>query len=496
MDLISSVGFVVLAFAQRSTAPAAVLAEARKAAGSLTTRTERSVAFLAIAQAQNGLQDRKGALQSLRIGWTAYEKGSDKGLSEGDRFDSHTLFDHGDFSMLPVEYAYEFVVAGDQGAARRAAMSLGMSDLADSYRQGLRDRLRVKYPQAVETVTLTAEQQARRAARKKRIVDSLSDLRAEADPSKRSYGLYEAAGELERLGDAGQALALLREAAEASDEIAKIEWRTTNDAQIADALWRLGAKAEAKVVLARSEKSLAGIPNEGERQKARFFVEQAKRSMGLPNHFDSPSVDRSGAPIAMVPGPGLKPSENSAYNLLSEAERQIALGDLAAAKKTLRRIKVAPGGDSWIWVLLGELQAKVGDREMARINLSQGSRWRLSQIQPQAFLDRESLNGLVRIAEAQTAGGDRSGALATLSQGVKRMAGPIRWVTMPHMGDGGGQMVRHDRLSPVLHAGAIALAKSGFYVKAVEMARTIPGAAHRAIALAGAVRDGIPSTKR
>lgn len=475
-----------------STAPQAVLAEARKIAGGLSTRTERSVAFLVLAQAQAKTGDRKGAAGSLRLGWTAYEKGSDKGLSAGDQFDWPTLFDEGDLSTLPVEYAFQFVVAGDTGAARRAAMSLGASSLADSYRQGLGQRLRGSYPAAIETVTLTTAQQGRRAARRRQILEGIQEVRKEKDAAKYSFGLYEASGELERMNDRPIALQLMREAAEISQRIENPEWRVINDAQIAEGLWRLDAKVEAKTLLAQAEKGLVDLAAGEEQRRARFTIEQTKRSMGMPNELEA--VISESEPKPAAPDTGAPPSENpnSVYTLLTEADRLRSKGDVAAAKRTLRRIKVGPRDDPWVHVLAGEMQTELGDREAARANLTLGSRRNLARLQPQPYLDREAMHNLERIAAAQNAVGDKVGAQTTLTEGIRRMAGTKRWITLPHMGEGGGRPVRHDRQSPLLHAGAVALARAGFYTRAVETARTIPSPVHRAITLAVTVRDGFP----
>jgi len=476
---------IVLGFGPAPLTPRAVLGEARGVAAGLSTRTERSVAYLVIGRAQNGLGDRGEALASLRTGWTAFEKGSDKGLSEGDAFDLHFLIDGGDFSTLPIEYAYEFVVAGDLRAARRAALSVGASDLADSYRGELRDRLRKKYPEVADAVTLTEVQRARDEAWRARVRASLDAIRLEPDLSKRASQLWEAADHLAR----GEALPLLREAATVAQGIEEPAWRAQIQALISDRLWRLGVKDEARALLTLAEKALAAVTEEGDKRKgAQYAVEQTKEIMGLPN--DKMSVYRETRPAEGTPL-GAKPAESSdprsPWELLSKAEDQRAKGDVAGARRTLRSIRARPGAIGPWRQSVGELQTKLGDREGARASLAEASRSLLGSFKSSPSVDSETMKGLEGLAAAQIANGDRAAARTTLIQGFKRLAGTKRWVMMPTYGNGPDRMVRHDRQSPILHAGAMALARLGFFADAVGMARTIPSPAHRAVALAGAV---------
>ncbi len=484
---------IALGLAPAPPTPRAVLAEARAVAARLTTRTERSVAFLAIARAQNSFGDRANALASLRTGWTAYEKGSDKGLSEGDAWDSQTLFDVGDFSMLPIDYAYEFVVVGDLAAARKSALSVGTSDLADSYRGGLRDQLRKKYPEVADTVTLTDAQLARQEARMTEIRASLSAIRLEPDLPQRSFRLFEAAGALPRV----EALPLLREAATVAQGIEEPAWKAQAHAQIADRMWRLGVKDEARRLLTLAERALALVEEGSDKRKvALYAVEQTKETMGLPN--DKVGVYRDTKPAAgpaFGPGGGSKAAMStdadarSPWQLLSKAEEQRAKGDIAGARRTLRAIRARSDTMGPWRQSVGELQTKLGDREAARANLAEASRTLLASLKPNPFVDSELLKSLEGLAASQIANGDRAAARATLTGGFKRLAGTQRWATVPHYGDGKTHMVRHDRQSPVQHAGAMALARLGFYTDAVTLARTIPSPAHRAIALAGVVRE-------
>lgn len=488
---------IVPGFAPAPPTPRAVLAEARAVAARLTTRKERSVAFLAIARAQNGLGDRADALVALRTGWTAYEKGSDKGLSEGDAWDSQTLFDVGDFSMLPIDYAYEFVVVGDLTAARNAALSVGTSGLADSYRGDLHDRLRKKYPEIADAVTLTDAQLASQKARKAELLARLDAIRAEPNPAKRSFGLYGAADELTRAGGTAEALPLFREAATVSQGIEDSGWRATDQAQIARWMWQLGAKDEARKLLAQAEKALSAVEEGEKRKSARFSIEQTKEAMGLPN--DKMGVYRDTKPTAgpaFGPGGGSKGAMStdasdprSPWELLSKAEDQRAKGDIAGARRTLRAIRARPGAEGPWRQSVGELQMKLGDKEAARANLGEASRTLLASLKPNPFVDTELLGSLEGLAASQIASGDRAAARATLTGGFKRLIGTERWATVPHYGDGKGRMVRHDRQSPVQHAGAMVLARLGFFADAVAFARTIPSPAHRAIALAGVVRE-------
>jgi hypothetical protein len=481
---------IVLGVGPAPLTPRAVLGEALGVAARLTTRTERSVAYLVIGRAQNGLGDRGEALASLRTGWTAFEKGSDKGLSAGDAFDVHSLIDGSDVSMLPIDYAYEFVVAGDLTAARRAALSVGASDLADSYRGGLRDRLRKKYPEAADAVTLTEAQIARQEARRAEIRASLGAIRVEPDLAMRAYRLYEAAGQLPR----GEAVPLLREAATVAQGIEEPAWRAQAMAQVGGRLWQLDVKDEARRLLALAEKALTAVPEESDKRKgARYAVEQTKETMGLPNdklgvyRDDRPASDSTGG---SKPGGGISmrtPDSRSPWELLSKAEEQRAKGDVAGARRTLRSIRARPGAEGPWRQSVGELQTKLGDREAARGNLAEASRSLLASFKADSPADSETLKGLEVLGAAQIANGDRAAARTTLVQGFKRLAGTKRWAMMPTYGNGPDRMVRHDRQSPVLHAGAMALARLGFFADAVGMARTIPSPAHRAVALAGVV---------
>lgn len=487
---------LILGFAPAPPTPREALAESRAVAARLTTRTERTVAFLAIARAQDRLGERANALKSLQTGWEAYEKGSDKGMSEGDVTDSHTLFDTGDFSMLPIHYAYEFVVAGDPTAARRAALSLGLSDLADAYRQGLHDQLRKKYPEVADAVTLTDAQLTRQKARKAELLASLAAIRAEPDFGKRSFELYEIADELTRAGGTAEALPLFREAATASQGIEEPGWRAADQAQIADRLWLLGAKGEARTLLAQAEKALPEVEEGEKRNRARFFVEQTKETMGLPN--DKMGALRGTGPVpAVAPSgeaPGISPGgpkSISSWQLLAKAEEQRAKGDLAGAQRTLRTIRARADGDGPLHQSIGELQARLGDRAAARANLAIAGRVLMGSLQASPVSDNGSVQALENLAALQIANSDRSAALATLSQGLKRLIGTERWATVTHFVNGKTRLVKHDRRSPMQHAGAMALARTGFFAQAVAMARTIQSPGHRAITLANIVSETV-----
>jgi hypothetical protein len=106
---------------------------------------------------------------------------------------------------------------------------------------------------------------------------------------------------------------------------------------------------------------------------------------------------------------------------------------------------------------------------------------------------------LKKIADDQKAVGDKPAALKTLLDGFHRLAGDQRWVKVAQLsmgtGPGGSGTITRDRQSPVLHVGAVALAKAGFYSEAIAMARNILEPAQRAVAIAGVVRDGVPTAR-
>lgn len=498
--------FLIVALALPSMALAApptseaVLNEAQALIGKLTTRTERSAALFTLAQAQNRLGDRAGADRSLHLGWKAFETGTDQGLSEGDALDSFRLLDIGDFDLLPINYAYEFVVAGDIVSAKRAAMFPGETDLADAYRRGLADRLRQHYPDAVEEVAFTEAQRQRRAAQRKLLLASVAGVRAQADVTLRVEKLYEIADDLSRTNGRTEALSLFREAAAFAPQILDTKWRAIFEAQIADRLWRLDAKADAQALIVKADKEARGIPDEGKRLDARASVEQAKQTLGLPNDAGAVqhAIDvRNGtvplpggqAPMPGIHSPAADPNSNSA--LVMTAQELHAKGSDEEARRILRRLKPQQDDtDGWL-VLAGEMQTQLGDKSAAQQNLREGSLRFVARLQPTQNSPVEMMAYLERIAKAQVTAGDPLGASKTLRQGVARLAQGIRWVKIMHLGTGGEHLIRHDRQSALLHQGAEALSRVGDYVVAIEMAHQIQSTAHRAIALAGIVRDNL-----
>jgi hypothetical protein len=233
--------------------PKALLGEVPGLMGKISSRTEKTIVLLTYAQAQERVGDRAGALKSLRLGWSIHEAGPIRPHSKEDAFDPQTLFDYGDLATLPTSYAFEFVAAGDLADARRAAMSIGDSPLADAFRDDLGHKLQVKYPQAVGYVTLTSHQREDRVARKQKILDGLAAIRAETDLGKRTWDLRDAADQLTRLDGMAEALPLLREAAVASEKLTDPKWRAIYDTEIADVDWSAGAKSVAKGLVAKAE---------------------------------------------------------------------------------------------------------------------------------------------------------------------------------------------------------------------------------------------------
>jgi len=240
-------------------------------------------------------------------------------------------------------------------------------------------------------------------------------------------------------------------------------------------------------------KDVASVTEPSLRLDARFAIAQTQRTMGLPNDLAEVNRQRD-AQVGVLPtppratGPTVSAS-SSAMELVGAADGLRNQGDLAGAKKLLRRVK--PGSDpSGTWIILaGQIQAELGDREPAQANLAAGSRIFLARLQPIIAGPGEEMMQLNSLANAQILANDRSGARQTLITAIRKLAGPDRYVKVAQMGDRTGS-VMHDRQSPTLHAGVVLLAKAGFTSDAIAMARSIPAPAHRAIALAAVVRDG------
>lgn len=481
--------------------PKALLSEVQRLIGKIPSRTEKTIVLLAYAQAQERVGDRAGALKSLRLGWSIHQAGPIQPHAKREVIDPQTLFEFGDLATLPTSYAFEFVVAGDLADARSAAMSIGDSPLADVFRDDLGHKLQVKYPQAVAFVTLTDRQKEDRIARKQKILVGLAAIRAEADLSKRTWDLRNAADQLTRLDGLAEALPLLREAAAASDQLTDPKWRAIYDTEIADVDLSAGAKSAAKDLVAKAEIAARLVADRKQQLEARFYIEQTKRSMGVPNEFDKIMRERdSSASPKPVVAPAVTPlngGSSQPYDLLAAAGRLIASGDIVAAKKALHKVKDPADGDgSWL-VYAAEKQIQLGDRESARQNLALAAKRFIAKLRPQPYVDHEGISLLRKIAEDQKAAGDKPAALKTLLDGFHRLAGDQRWVKLAQLSmgtdAGGTSTITRDRQSPVLHAGALALANGGFYSEAVTMARTIQDPAHRAVAIAGVIRDGLPS---
>jgi len=479
--------------------PKTLLREVQGLIGQIISSTEKAVALLAYAQAQERIGDKEGALNSLRLGWSAHQSGPIRAHSVREEFDPQTLLDSGDLATLPEVYAYEFVVAGDVADARSAAMSLGDSRLADAFRDGLGRKLLTKYSKEVEFVTVTDRQRENRIVVKQGILDGLAAIRAESDLEKRARDLLDAADRLTRVDGKAEAAPLLRESAAAAGKLADPKWRVIYEAEIADVAWHADAKIEASDLLKKAETEVRAIQDLKGRLDARSTIEHTKQSMGRPNEFDTISGSPGGVkPVAQTSAapPTLGSSQPS--DLLTAAGWYRAKGDVTAAKKALRKVKDTAGGDGWWLVLAAEMQIQIGDRIPALENLAVGGRRFIEHLRPQPSVNHEHILQLEQIANDQKAVGDKAAALKTLLDGYHRLAFGERWVNVMQMGPGSGgkDFVKRDRQSPVLHVGAVALANAGFYSEAIALARTIENPAQRAVAISGAIRDGLPSNVR
>ena len=477
----------------------AALNQANLVAAKLTSRTERAIAFLVLAQAQDAVGDKPGALKSLNLGWDAYERGTDAAVSEGDQFDFQSLVDSGDISTLPVEYAVKYVEVGSMAGAKRAAHPLGSSPLAKVYLQDIGERIKARFPESVEMLAFTEEDQVKRAARKAALLASLDKVRAEPDITKRSFQLTQISEELTRTNGRAEALPILREGIDFAPKIEKPIWRVTFVAQCALSLWYQGAKDDAKaliVSIGELDKSLSGDPVQVLR--AHYAVEQSKGVMGLPNTLAQVIKDidaQSGVIAVKTETPPQTPDKNDPYFIISEATRLHEKGDDAGAKVLLKKLKLGQKepmvNNGGFYVIAGDLQIQMNDMESARRNLAEGSRQLIASLKPRDFHPSEDESYLERIAQFQLKSGAKAQASKTLLDGIAKLsAGPTTKKIM-HMGDKPDHWVLHDRKSPILHWGAEALARVGDYPDALAMAKSIEHPAHRAIALAGIVRDSM-----
>jgi hypothetical protein len=259
-------------------------------------------------------------------------------------------------------------------------------------------------------------------------------------------------------------------------------------------MWQMGAKADAKILIAHASSMAATAKGDKEKLlRAKFAVEQSKRSMDLPNNLDDVIQQMNGL-TGVIPAPKPKNApDGSIYSILSEATVLHENGKDAQARKVLDQLKVATKSpilkDGWWRILLAELQLDMGDRALAKANLVLGGKQFVSILTVAKSMPTESLTKLDRIAQDMVKAWDRVGAVKLLQDGVLRLsAGPTLTKTM-HFGDGGDHWVIHDRRSPILHWGAEAIARAGNFETAVTMANSVPHPAHRAITLAGVVRD-------
>jgi len=476
-------------------APTEVLRQAKQTVLKLTTRTEMSAAYLALAQAQNKLGDKTAALASLNSGWKAYRTGSDKGLSEGDAFDSFTLYDDGDAATLPIAYGVEFLVSGSLEKAKAAADELGDTPLGKTFRHDLGLRIRKRFPEAFETLAFTDSEREARSKRKQLLIESIDKVKAEPDVTKRAFELSEIANELERTNGRKEAIGIMRQSIALAPQISDEFMRVNFMAQAANSLWYFGLQSEAKALLAEAVKlDQALVGDSKEVLQAHFSVEQTKQILGLPHKLEK-VIQAMNKQIGVIQegtsAPNV-PSEDLGDNPLKavvEAEKMMANGDIKGARALLRKAKIQRDENGWWHVLTAELQIKLNDKVGALDNLREGARLFVASLQPAQSFPSEELGQLRQIGNAFLAAGDRKAASKSLTAGILRLTAGAVTRKMAHSGDGGNRMVVHDRKSATLHHGAIMLAKVGAFIEATAMARSIPGTVHRAIALAGIVRE-------
>ncbi len=467
------------------------LAEAKAIAQKLLPGHGRVAAYLTIGQSENKLGDKAAALKDLRVGWADIEK-----VRTGGGIDEYTLLDEGDFATIPVAFGIEFMRAGSLEDAKKAADSFGDSPLGKSFRHELGLQIRKDFPEAFEILAFTDAERKARTDRRDKIVASLPKIEEEPKPEVRGERYAMAAQDLMGLGANKEASSALEKAVELMEKLESVQLRTALLAQSAFLFKNMDRRDRGLAVLNKSitlDKTLTG--DSIEVLRAHMMVEQSKREFGMPNklgevlqRMNAVSGAQTSAPAAPDPA-GL----TTGYAELAEADNRLAAGDKAGAIKVLKStnakltLKVDPNG--WIAVLVGEKLLTLGDKTSAQIVLLSGSRRYLASLYPSNDVASQEMESLTRIGRALAATGSPEMGAAVIESGVAVLTKGPTIIEIPTLGEGSGKPFRRDRKSPNLHRGAIALARLGLFVKARAMARSIPNDAHRAVALAGIVRD-------
>lgn len=479
--------------------PADLIQEASLIANKLTARSERSVAKLAIGQAQIRLGRKSQALASLTDGWKYWTTGSDQSMSEGDRSDAFTLIVEGDFATLPVQYGEAFLRAGSLADAKKAADALGDSPLGKAFRHDLGLRIRKDFPEAFEELTFTDGDRKIRETQRQAAMAEVEKAKDEPDLTKRAYIYAQSADRLAILNTPKPSADAWRSAIALAPNVSVLGDRIGLITRSAYGLWNLDQKEEARKVLAEAIKldnTLQGKSKEILR--IHFFVEEIKQTFEMPNRLDEITKALNEAE-GVLPAPSApaatSPSTSGAspFDKLAKAETLAAKGDKAAALKLLKNLGATLTAkndpDGTIQVMVGDQLLTLGDKANAKMNLNIAAARFVSTLKPYDYLPAEDFMRLTQIAQKQAAANDRVAGVQTLVKGIRKFSAGPDTAKISHFGSGKTKEVIHDRKSAVLHHGAIALAKIGGITEAVTMARSIPNAAHRAIALAGIAQE-------
>ena len=485
---------------------AEALLQANQVAAKLNFRIEKTVAYLTIAQAENKLGHKTAALKALDLGWQAYTKGTDKGMSEGDRTDIQFLFNEGDSATLPEPFAVQYLEAGNKAKALEVADSFPDTPLGRAFRHGIGEKIQSRFPNDFYEFAYSPAERQRLLVKKLDWLAKVPKAKEEPNIGQRAYMLWDIANQITVYDGNKEAIEILQDAIVLAPKIEPVAIRVIFLSQAATTLNNAGAKAEAKSVMEEAIKldvSLSNDANSGdskEVQQARLMLEQNKRSLGMPNDLDKmlKDIEKANSSAPTTPDNGGQPTKveptdlSNPFQLLVKAEALVATKDIQGARVLLGkvgRITATEMDKTGSWLLnAAELQIRIGDKEAAKLNLTKASRMLVASFGTQWSRGEDMLT-IETIARYQIQVGDKLGAVKTVNTAIQKMTAGPDTQKMMHMGDGGNHMVVHDRRSSTLHKGSILLARLGDFDSALAMARSIPSPAHRAIALAGIVRD-------